>query len=71
MLDYKLIGKRLQKARKVKKITQHELASMLGVCDTYISKVERGNLPISLKRLSQICEILEITEGSILDRKEE
>ena len=71
MLDYKLIGKRLQKVRLLKKTTQHKLASMLGVCDTYISRVERGKLPISLKRLSQICEILGITEGNILDRKEE
>lgn len=71
MLDYKLIGKRLQKARKDKKITQQKLSSMLGVCVTYISKIERGWTPISLKRLNQICEILEITEGDILDKKEE
>ena len=40
---------------------------MLDVSVAFLSRVERGSLDISLKRLSQICEILGITEGNILN----
>lgn len=66
-LDYKLIGSRLKKARLDKKLTQENLAEILDVSVAFLSRVERGSLDISLKRLSQICEILGVTEGNILN----
>lgn len=66
-LDYKLIGSRLRQARLNKKLTQENLVEMLDVSVAFLSRVERGSLDISLKRLSQICEILEVTEGDILN----
>lgn len=66
-LDYKLIGSRLKQARLNKKLTQESLAEMLDVSVAFLSRVERGSLDISLKRLSQICEILGVTEGNILN----
>ena len=66
-LDYKLIGSRLKQARLEKKLTQENLAEMLDVSIAFLSRVERGSLDISLKRLSQLCEILEVTEGNILN----
>lgn len=66
-LDYKLIGSRLRQARLNKNLTQENLVEMLDVSVAFLSRVERGSLDISLKRLSQICEILEVTEGDILN----
>ena len=66
-LDYKLIGSRLKQARQKKKLTQENLAEMLDVSIAFLSRVECGSLDISLKRLSQICEILGVTEGAILN----
>lgn len=66
-LDYKLIGSRLKQARLNKKLTQESLAEILDVSVAFLSRVERGSLDISLKRLSQICEILGVTEGNILN----
>ncbi len=66
-LDYQLIGKRLKDARNSKKLTLDQLAKKLDVSIPFVSRIEKGNLEISLKRLSQICEILEISEGSILN----
>ena len=66
-LDYKLIGSRLKQARLNKKLTQESLAELLDVSVAFLSRVERGSLDISLKRLSQICEILGVTEGNILN----
>ena len=66
-LDYKLIGFRLKQARLNKKLTQENLAEKLDVSIAFLSRVERGTLDISLKRLSQICELLDTTEGAILN----
>ena len=66
-LDYNIIGERLKKARTDKKLTQEKLAEKLDVSIAFLSRIERGSSHISLKWLSQICDILEISEGSILN----
>lgn len=66
-LNYSIIGVRLKQARLNKKITQEQLAEILDVSVTYISRIERGSTTINLKRLSEICDILEVTEGEILN----
>ena len=59
-LDYTIIGQRLKIARKSKKMTQEELAEKLDVSIAFLSRIERGNSQVNLKRLVQICEILEV-----------
>ena len=66
-LDYTIIGERLKKARIDSNSTQEKLAEKLDVSIAFLSRIERGSSHISLKRLSQICDILGITEGSILN----
>ena len=66
-IDYSIIGQRLKKARKEKNLTQEELAEKIDVSIAFLSRIERGSSQINLKRLSQICEILGITEGEILN----
>ena len=66
-LDYNIIGKRLKKARTDKNLTQENLAEKLDVSIAFLSRIERGSSHISLKRLSQICDILGVSEGSILN----
>ena len=66
-LDYNIIGERLKKARTDKNLTQEKLAEKLDVSIAFLSRSERGSSHITLKRLSQICDILGITEGSILN----
>lgn len=66
-LDYKLIGSRLKQARLNNKYTQESLSEILDVSVAFLSRVERGSLDISLKRLSQMCKILGVTEGDILN----
>ena len=65
-IDYSVIGERLKKARKDKGLTQEELAEKLDISIAFLSRVERGSSKVNLKRLTQICEILGITEGEIL-----
>ena len=66
-LDYTIIGQRLKKARTDKKMTQENLAEKLDVSIAFLSRIERGNSHINLKRLSQVCEILGVSEGYILN----
>ncbi len=66
-LDYTIIGQRLKKARMDKKMTQENLAEKLDVSIAFLSRIERGNSHINLKRLSQVCEILGVSEGYILN----
>ena len=61
------IGKNLQKLRRSHGYTQEKLAEELDVSIAFLSRVECGSLEISLKRLSQICEIFGIPEGYILN----
>ncbi len=58
-VDYKLIGERIKKTRKLNGITQDVLAERLGVSIGYVSQVERGITKISLDLLGAISSILE------------
>lgn len=66
-VDFEIIGKRLKQARKDVNLTQENLAEKMDVSVAYISKVETGKIHINLERLSEICGILNTTEGQILN----
>ena len=67
MVDFSIIGKRIKEARKRKGLTQEKLVEQMDVSIAYLSKVETGKIHINLERLSQICNILDVTEGEILN----
>ena len=48
-------------------MTQEDLAEKLDVSVAFLSRVERGSSHINLKRLSQVCSILDVDEGYILN----
>ena len=66
-LDYNIIGERIKLARNKSKLTQEKLAEKLEVSVPYLSRVECGDAHINLTRLNQICEILGVTEGGIIN----
>lgn len=66
-IDYGVIGERIKKIRKANNMTQENLAEKLDVSVAFLSRIERGSSHINLKRLAQICEILGVTEGEILN----
>ena len=65
-LNYSIIGDRLKQARINKGITQEKLAEDLEVSVPYVSRIERGSTNINLKRLSEMCALLDVSEGEIL-----
>ena len=66
-LDYNVIGSRLKTARVNKHLTQEQLAEKLDVSITCLSRIECGKYEISLKRLEEICGLLDVKISFILD----
>lgn len=60
-MDQVKIGKLIAECRKAKKLTQVELANLLGVTDKSISKWENGICLPDVSLYMKICEILDIT----------
>jgi len=65
-IDYAVIGKRIKHARKNKSLKQHHLAEHLGLSDSYVSQIESGKIAVSLKRLAQISNFLDVDMGMLL-----
>lgn len=66
-LDYNIIGQRIKQARLSKKFTQEDLAEKVDVSVAFLSRVERGSSHINLKRLNQLCNLLDVSEGYVLN----
>jgi transcriptional regulator with XRE-family HTH domain len=66
-VDYVIIGQRLKNARKSADMTQQELAEKLNLSVAFISRVERGSSHINLRRLTEFCSALGISEGTVLN----
>lgn len=66
-IDYSIIGSRIKKARIEKHMTQENLADKLDISVAFLSRVERGSAHINLTRLNQLCNILDISEGYLLN----
>ena len=66
-LDYNIIGSRIKQARLAKNYTQEDLAEKIDISVAFLSRVERGSSRINLKRLNQICGLLDVSEAYILN----
>lgn len=65
-MDQEKIGKFIAERRKLKKLTQSELASKLGVSINAVSKWERGLCLMDMSLLKPLSEILEVSVNEIL-----
>ena len=66
-IDYSVIGSRIKQARLGKNMTQEDLADQMDISVAFLSRVERGNSHINLKRLNQLCGLLDVSEGYLLN----
>ena len=60
---YSFVGKNIQEARKAAGMTQEALAEALDVSLSVISRVETGRTMVSVKRLMEIAQILNVFAG--------
>ena len=70
MIDYAAIGKRIQKKRQERSITQEKLAEQVGISVVYLSKIENGRVYPTLETLSNICTELDVELAEVLSNTE-
>ena len=61
---YIRIGLNISLQRKLKKMTQIELAERIGISRTHMSNIEAPNMvtPVSLEVIFDICDVLNISQ---------
>ena len=61
---YIRIGLNISLQRKLKKMTQIELAEKIGISRTHMSNIEAPNMvtPVSLEVIFDICDVLNISQ---------
>jgi len=62
-----ILGKNIQKFRKDKKLSQNQLAELLGISREHLAKIETAKRCISLKLLFKLADTLEISEKKLFD----
>jgi transcriptional regulator with XRE-family HTH domain len=60
------VGKHLRYTRRVKDLTQEELAETLGVSVSWVSKIERGTKLPNLKFLFRMAKALQVPAKELL-----
>ncbi|MFI3215107.1 MAG: helix-turn-helix transcriptional regulator [Eubacteriales bacterium] len=70
--EYKMIGLTIAYYRKLKGISQLQLAELAGISRTHISNIEAPNMPtsISLETLLDIADALDVPLSSLVDFKQ-
>lgn len=66
MIDYKIIGKRIQKARTALGLTQEALSEKVGVSTNYLSKIEGGHEKPNLEMLGKISAAADISIETLI-----
>ena len=65
----KLLGKNIQKFRKLKNLSQNQLAELLDISREHLAKIETAKRCISLGLLFKLSEVLQIAESELFDFK--
>lgn len=59
-------GNKIQILRKIKNLSQEELAYICGLHRTYIGMIERGEKNITLKNIEKLSKVLDINISDLL-----
>jgi len=60
-VDFKAMGQRIAKRRKVLNLTQEEVAEMVGITPSHVRNIERAYTKCSIETMFKICQALEVT----------
>lgn len=61
------IGSRLRRLRQEKSLTQSQLAKLIGVRQSHISKIENNRSSVSIGTLEKIANALGVSPGRLID----
>jgi transcriptional regulator with XRE-family HTH domain len=65
-IDYKVLGERISKRRKVLNMTQDDVAEITGLSNNHISNIENSHSIPSLDTLMKVCEAIDTTPNYLL-----
>lgn len=65
-MDYKALGERIARRRKVLNMTQDDVAEATGLSNNYISNIENNHSIPSIDTLLKICEAIDTTPNYLL-----
>jgi transcriptional regulator with XRE-family HTH domain len=65
-IDYKALGERIAKRRKVLNMTQDDVAEATGLSNNHISNIENSHSIPSIDTLVRICEAIDTTPNYLL-----
>lgn len=65
-VDYKEVGRRIAERRRALGLKQWQVNEMAGLCNNYLSNVERATTVISIDVLMRICLALNTTPDALL-----
>lgn len=65
--EYKMIGNRIAYFRRVKELTQRDVADTLDVDESHISKIERAAVGLSIDMLLDIAQAIGVLAYKLLD----
>lgn len=69
--DFEILGRKIAYYRKLKHLSQEQLAKQIGISKSYLSKIERADIgSISLATLIQIAAGLELQVHLLLKPEE-
>lgn len=66
MLDYVAIGKNIRAIRKIRNLSQEQLAEKIWISTTHMSHIETGSTKLSLSVLVDIAEALHVGTDELL-----
>ena len=61
-----LLAKNIEQLRSFKNLTKEELSLILGFENSYISKLEKGKINITIEKLDKIAQFFEIKTYELL-----
>lgn len=67
IINDKVIGRRVQAARLQKKLSQADLAALLDVSVSYVSRIECGKIRLNLERIIEISLLLDVSILDVID----
>ena len=67
----KLIGMNIKLARTKRSITQAEVANKIGIEASYLSRIEKGTVPVSCERIYEIIHLLNCDISEVFPMPEE
>lgn len=61
-----ILARNIEQLRSLKKLTKEELSLILGFENSYISKLEKGRINITIEKLDKIAQFFEIKTYELL-----